>query len=75
MAGVPAPVKRNPNATTAGGLTGVGVFVVWVLGYAHVSLSAEDATVLSGAITSGGLWFGRRGFCGLFRLLWRGDGQ
>ncbi len=69
----PDVVKRNPNASTAGGLTGVGVFVVWLLGHLHVALSGEDSAVISGAITSGGLWFGRKGVCGVFRLFWKGD--
>lgn len=70
----PDVVKRNPNASTAAGLSGIGVFVVWLAGYLHLSLSAEDATVVSGAITSGGLWFGRKGVCGVAKLIWRGDG-
>lgn len=71
----PQVVKNNPNATTATGLGGFGIFIVWLLGYCGVSLGAEDATVITGAITSGGLLIGKRGVCGIARLIWKGDGQ
>ncbi len=73
MAGVPETVKNNPNASTATGLAGVGVFVVWILGREGVSLSGEDSSVISGAITSVGLFIGRSGFRGLIRMLWKGQ--
>jgi len=74
MAGVPEPIKHHPNATTAGGLSGAGVFIVWLIGHLGVSLGAEDATIITGAITSTGLLIGKRGICGLARLIWKGDG-
>lgn len=75
MTSIPETVKAHPNASTATGLGGVGVFVVWLLGHLHVSLGAEDATVISVAITSLGLFIGRSGVKGLFKAIWRGGQQ
>lgn len=73
MAGVPEPIKHHPNASTATGLGGVGVLVVWLLGRNGVSLSGEDSAVISGAVTSVGLLIGKRGVRGLFSVFWKGD--
>lgn len=74
MARLPEPVRQHPNASTATGLGGLGVLTVWLLGHFHVSLTGEDSAVISGAITSVGLFIGRAGVKGLIRVIWRGQG-
>lgn len=80
----PAPVKRNPNASLAGGLTGVSTLVVYVAGLIGASLTTTQAVLIGGGITTGGLWLGKaggramaffakRGVVGMARLVWRGD--
>ena len=34
-------MNQHPNATVAGGTTGVGLLVIWILGNLGVQLSAE----------------------------------
>jgi hypothetical protein len=38
---------KHPNAAVGGGTSGVGLLVVWALGYFGVSLSAEEGVMLS----------------------------
>lgn len=68
----PPIVRNNPNASTAGGLTVVGVAVVWVAGHLGWSLTGEEQVVISGLITTGGLWIGRNGVRGVARIIWKG---
>ena len=68
----PQVVKSNPNASTAGGLTVVGVLVVWMTGHFGWSLTGEEQVVISGAITTSGLWVGKNGIRGLFKRFWKG---
>jgi len=42
----------HPNATVAGGTSGAGVALVWLLGYLGVHISAEVAVVIAGAAHS-----------------------
>ena len=71
----PPVISNNPNASLAGGLTGVSAFVVAVSGWLGASLTATQAVAISGGITTAGLWIGRKGICGVARLIWKGDGQ
>ena len=73
MAVVPTPIAQHPNASTATGLGGVGVLTVWLLGREGVSLTGEESSVITGAVTSFGLLIGKRGVVGIARMLWRGS--
>ncbi len=81
----PAQVKNNPNASLAGGLTGVSTLVVYVAGLVGANLTTTQAVLIGGGITTGGLWAGRagaraaaffakRGVVGMARMMWRGGG-
>ena len=73
MAGAPQVVKNNPNASLAGGLTFVGVGVAWLTGHFGWGLTGEEQVVLSGGITTGGLWIGRNGIRGIAKRIWKGN--
>jgi hypothetical protein len=66
-------VTKNPNAAVAAGGTSLSVFVVWLLGHFHVSLSAEDGAVIAGAAASVVLFVGRNGLKGLWAKVWNGE--
>lgn len=72
MAGVPQ-IPGHPNASVAGGLTGVSALVVAVAGWLGASLTTTQAVAISGAITTLGLLIGRKGIRGLARMIWRGQ--
>lgn len=67
------PIRANPNAATAGTSTGVGVLVVWLLGYLGVDISAEVGVLIAGALTTFVLAFARYGLLGLWARFLRGD--
>ncbi len=67
------PMTNNPNATVAAGSSGVGVLVVWLLGYFGVDLTAELGAVIAGALSSVVLWIGRDGIKGVLGRIWKGD--
>ena len=69
------PVSRNPNATTAGGTTGIGVVVVWILGHFGVAVSAELGAAIAGLITVAALAFARYGLLGVWSRFLRGTGS
>lgn len=73
MASLPQQVAKHPNASTATGLSGLGVAAVWLLGRYGVTLSGEESVMVGGAVTSAGLFVGKRGIRGVFRLIWRGS--
>lgn len=73
MTVVPAPIAKHPNASTATGLGGISVLTVFLAGHFGVKLGAEEASVISGAVTSIGLVIGKRGIKGVIRVLWRGS--
>lgn len=66
-------MKSNPNAAVAGGGSALSVFVVWLLGHLHVSLSAEDGAVVAGALATLMLFVGRNGLKGLWRKILSGN--
>jgi hypothetical protein len=70
----PAPVQAHPNATVAGGLTGLSALVVAVAGWFGAAITATQAVAISGGITTVGLLIGKRGIRGLARVVWRGQG-
>jgi len=63
---------NHPNATTAAGTGGAGVFVAWLLGHLGISLSAEDGAVIATAGIAVALFIGRNGVLGAWRRIWRG---
>lgn len=66
-------MNPHPNATAAAGMTGPSVLIVWLLGrFDILDVSPEVAAVMAGVIISLALLIGRRGFKGLFSMLWRG---
>lgn len=65
-------MKDNANATAAGGSTGVGLFLVWLLGHVGVDMGAEVAVVVAGGLTTFVLLVGRDGVRGIARTIWRG---
>lgn len=67
--------NNHPNATMAGGSTGVGVLVVYLLGNVfHVSISAELGAAISGTTATALLFIGRNGLLGLWKSIWHGKG-
>jgi hypothetical protein len=66
--------NSDPNATVAGGTTGAGVLVVWLLGYFGVSLSAEIGAAIAGGAATVLLVIGRRGIKGTLQRIWQGSG-
>ena len=65
--------NAHPNATVAGGTSGAGVALVWLLGYLGVHISAEIAVVIAGALTTLALFVGRNGVAGVWRLIVNGN--
>jgi len=65
----------HPNATVAGGTSGAGVALVWLLGYLGVHISAEVAVVIAGALTTLVLFVGRNGLAGVWNLVKHGTGK
>jgi hypothetical protein len=59
----------NPNANVAAGGGTVATLLVWILGREHVSLSAEDGSILAGVFSSAVLFLGRNGLRGVWRRL------
>lgn len=66
---------KHPNAAVAGGTTGVGLLVVWLLGRAHVAVSAEEGAGIAGGAATVALFVGRHGLRGLWRLILDGTGR
>lgn len=65
-------MKPHPNAAVAGGTTGVGLLIIWLLGLLGVTLSAEAGAAIAGAATTVVLFIGRNGIAGAWRLLLHG---
>jgi hypothetical protein len=59
-------MKSNPNATVAGGSTGLAVLVVWAAGHFGFTLTAEEGAAAAGV---------RDGLAGVFGRVWRGPGK
>jgi hypothetical protein len=72
---VNSPTSSDPNATVAGGTTGAGVLVVWLLGHFGVNLSAEVGAVIAGGAATVLLVIGRRGIKGTLQRIWSGAGK
>lgn len=65
----------HPNATTAAGLTGPAVLVVWLFNhFGIVDISPEVAVVIAGGVITIALFVGKRGVKGVLSMLWRGGG-
>lgn len=65
---------KNGNAIASGSATGFSVLIVWLVGrIGWADLSAEEGALVAGGVTTGLLWFGKRGVRGVARLLWRGE--
>ena len=65
-------VNQHPNATAAGGSTGLGVLAVWLLGHFGVQIGAEEAAAIVGAAATIILFVGRNGLRGAWQRIWRG---
>lgn len=63
------PLNSHPNAAVAGTTTGAGVFVVWLLGYLGVDLSAELGATIAGGAATVLLFVARDGLAGAWRRL------
>jgi hypothetical protein len=68
-------MNAQPNATAATGSTGVGLFLVWLLGHLGVDMGAEVAVVIAGGLTAIVLLIGRDGLSGIARTVWRGKSK
>lgn len=65
---------KHPNATVAGGSSGLGVAVVWLAGNVfHQDLSAESGAAIAGAVATVALLVGRHGIKGIWRMVVNGD--
>lgn len=63
---------KHPNAAVAVGGTSLSTFIVWLLGHFHVSLSAEDGSVIAGGLAAIVLFIGRNGIKGAWDRIWNG---
>ena len=57
----------------AGGATVLATVVVWVLGRMHVPLSAEDGSIIAGALSACVLFVWHYGFANILRHAVHGD--
>jgi hypothetical protein len=64
---------KNPNATTATASGGLGVAVVWLLGYLGIDLSAELGAAVATGLAAVALFIGRNGICGGWTYLLHGS--
>lgn len=64
--------RKHPNATLSGSLTAPAIALIWVLGHFGVSMTNEQAVAITGLIITVGLFVGRRGIKGLWRMLMEG---
>lgn len=62
-------MNQHPNAAVAGGTTGVGVVVVWLLGHFGVAVSAEVGAAIAGGAAAAALFIGRNGITGVWRRI------
>ncbi len=59
------------TAAGAGGGVGIGVLVVWLAGYAGLTMTAEVGAIIGGAATSAGAAVATYGLVGIARrILW-----
>ena len=61
------------NTSAAGGATVLATVVVWVLGPVHVPLSAEDGSIIAGALSASVLFVWHYGFANILRHAVHGD--
>jgi hypothetical protein len=67
-------IARHPNASVAlGSGSGLGAFVVWLVGLSGTSMPAEVGAAVGGIVAATALVIGRRGIKGVIRALWQGD--
>lgn len=64
--------EKSGSAGTAG-LTAVAVFLVWILGYHGVSITAEGAAAITGFLTVIFLVINANGIKGCVEWIWRGN--
>ena len=65
---------NNPNATLAGGTTGVAAAVTYLLSLTTWNVPPTVAVLAAGGVTTLLLFIGRNGIRGLFKMIWRGQG-
>jgi len=65
--------KSHPNATLSGVLTAPVILVMWVLGSFGLTLNQEQAVAVTGFVITVGLFIGRKGIKGLWRILMEGS--
>lgn len=68
-------MKSNPNATVAGGSTGLAVLIVWAAGHFGLVVTAEEGAAAAGVLAAVVLAVGRDGLAGVFGRVWRGPGK
>ncbi len=68
-------MSSNPNAAAAGGTTGFGVIVVWLLGHFGVDIGAEAGAAIAGGAATVVLFVGHRGLRNVLKIVWNGEGS
>lgn len=71
----PQVVQSHPNATLAAGAGGAAGSIIWIASAFGVTVPGTVGAYLATILASAALAVGRRGFCGIARLLWRGNGS
>ena len=65
--------KNHPNATLSGSLTAPVIVVMLILGHFGITLAQEQAVAVTGFVITVGLFIGRKGIKGLWRILMEGS--
>lgn len=66
-------MRKHPNATVAGGLTGIAAAVAYLAELAGLALPGPVAIVAAGVLTTVVLAIGRDGLRGIAVRVWRGS--
>jgi hypothetical protein len=75
-----AKLSKPTRSTTAGagavvGTSGLATFIVWLFGHFGVSLSAEDGSIIAGAVSTVTLLVWHTGIRNILRGIWIGHTQ
>jgi hypothetical protein len=66
-------VKTTTTAAAGGtGGVGIGVLIVWLVGYLGVEMTAEVGAIVGGLATAAGGAIGAYGLVGIAKRIWRG---
>jgi hypothetical protein len=67
--------STRAGAGAVAGTGGLATVIVWLLGEAGVSLSAEDGSIVAGALSAVSLFVWHTGVKNILRGVWSGQGR